>query len=107
MGINYRLSGTTNCFESVNGIFSDLLLTDKKSFCTQSDVYGQLSSLHFSPFSIVIGKHYLHYLPKSDLKKTTMFQHIKKNMKPCFATIHDFFTLDVLPQPKTREDGLL
>ena len=44
MGINYRLSGTTNCFESVNGIFSDLLLTDKKSFCTQSDVYGQSST---------------------------------------------------------------
>ena len=76
MGINYRLSGTTNCFESVNGIFSDLLLTDKKSFCTQSDVYGQLSSLHFSPFSIVIGKHYLHYLPKSDLKKKQL----------CFST---------------------
>ena len=57
MGINYRLSGTTNCFESVNGIFSDLLLTDKKSFCTQSDVYGQSSTFYFLPFSIVIGNH--------------------------------------------------
>ena len=93
MGINYRLSGTTNCFESVNGIFSDLLLTDKKSFCTQSDVYGQLSSLHFSPFSIVIGKHYLQRMLNSyerDLQRALRVNPVPNELYPCDSLIVKF-----------------